>query len=71
MIVNDELVRMWKEIVMTYFKVHFQHFAGGNPRLLVWNSKLERLEYESEYIKLAVADSRQGVLLQCVGWAYG
>jgi hypothetical protein len=28
-IVNDELERMWKEVVMDYFKVLFHNFPGG------------------------------------------
>jgi hypothetical protein len=27
---NDELERMWKEVVMVCFKVLFQHFTGGS-----------------------------------------
>jgi hypothetical protein len=26
---NDELRRMWKETVVTYFKILFQNFPGG------------------------------------------
>jgi hypothetical protein len=27
--VNDKVERMWKKVVMTYFKVLFLHFHGG------------------------------------------
>jgi hypothetical protein len=32
---NSDLRRMWKEVVMTYFKVLFQHLPGGSWEMKV------------------------------------
>jgi hypothetical protein len=31
---NDELEAMWKEVVMTYFKILPQHLPGGTKDIL-------------------------------------
>jgi hypothetical protein len=50
--VNDELERMRKEVVVTYFKVVFQYLPGGddeghaNPVRFVENQTLQPPKYE-------------------------
>jgi hypothetical protein len=52
-IANIELERVWKDTVMTYFKILFQHLCGGaeeNQEYLGWqhqDSNARPPEYEA------------------------
>jgi hypothetical protein len=47
------------------------HHSMARPQVAVGKRRLPVLEGSCEYIELAVGESRQGVVLQLGGWAWG
>jgi hypothetical protein len=44
-IVHEELRRMWKEVVMTYFKITVQHLLGRLRKIM---KPLSQVKYQSQ-----------------------
>jgi hypothetical protein len=49
MVVNNELDKKWKEVVMVQFKVLFLHFPGGSEKteMNLWEQPTLRPGFES------------------------